>query len=60
MDDLAHLGRALVDGTAASETHGCLPQTLQGLVPLSFVGLMFAGRELLLPALDQELENSAI
>jgi hypothetical protein len=30
------------------------------LVPLSFVGLMFAGRELLLLALDQELENSAI
>jgi hypothetical protein len=60
MNDLAHLGRGLVDATAAAEAHGCLPRALQGLVPLSFVGLMFAGRELLLLALDQELENSAI
>jgi hypothetical protein len=60
MDDLAHLGRPLVDATAAAEAHGCLPRVLQGLVSLGMVELMFTGRELFLLALDQELENSVI
>ena len=60
MDDLARLGRALLEASAAAEAHGCLPKALVGLTPMAFVGLMFTGRELLLLALDQEIKNSAI
>jgi hypothetical protein len=60
VDDLARLGCALLEASAAAEAHGCLPKALVGLTPMAFVALMFTGRELLLLALDQEIKNSAI
>ncbi len=59
MGDLSRLGRALLEASAAAEAHGCLPKALVGLTPMAFVGLMFTGRELLLLALDAELETAA-
>ncbi len=60
MDDLSRLGRALCDATNAAEAHGHLPNALAALTPMAFVGLMFAGRELLLLALDQELKSAEV
>lgn len=58
MTDLARLGQALVDTTKTAEAHGCLPRALAAITPMAFVGLMFAGRELLLLALDEEMNHA--
>jgi hypothetical protein len=59
MNDLARLGLGLNAAVSAAESQGCLPRALMALTPLAFVGLHFAGRELLLLALDAELETAA-
>lgn len=59
MNDLHRLGQGLNAAVAAAERHGSLPRALVALTPLAFVGLHFAGRELLMLALDTELENAA-
>jgi len=58
MNDLAALGHALTTTAEAAEARGSLPQALAAMTPLAFVGLLFAGRELLLLALDQEMTNA--
>lgn len=58
MNDLAALSYALTATAAAAEARGSLDRALPAMVPLAFVGLMFAGRELLLLALDQETNNA--
>ena len=58
MNELAVLGAALTTTAAAAEARGSLDRALPAMVPLAFVGLMFAGRELLLLALDQEMNNA--
>lgn len=60
MDDLNRLGVALCDATRAAEDRGSLANALPALTPMAFVALMFAGRELLLLALDQEMENAQV
>lgn len=59
MSDLASLGQGLNAAVAAAERHGSLPRALAAITPLAFVGMYFAGRELLMLALDAELENAA-
>ena len=57
MNDFGRLGRALCEATRAAEEQGWLPQALVALTPIVFVALGFAGRELLLLALDQEIKK---
>ncbi len=60
MGDLSRLGVALCDATHAAEARGSLANALPALTPMAYVALMFAGRELLLLALDQEIKNAQV